>query len=282
MRIGIIGAAGAMGELLTYYFKGKGHVISIYDLDRERLRTVSKRAKVSCALKLRQLVSQSEVLVVSVPIEETIGVVEGILDCGGDGKCIVEISSVKKRIVQELRKHVTGSTRIVSLHPLFGPGARCPKGQIIAVVPVKNRRAERQIAEELFPAADLFVVDADLHDRIVALTITGTFVLNMAWLMAAAEFSRKEVRRFSGPAAKLQSIIAESYLAQDLGLYASVCRNNNYAIDVARRLIKGIGSIVEDANDGESLKKLSSSSSSMMHSGKAYSDLYDLVGKLKS
>ncbi len=279
MKIGIVGAAGAMGEWLTHYFKAAGHSVSIYDLNRNRLKALSKKAKVSSTVKLTQLVSKSDVLIVSVPIEETIGVVKEILDCGGKGKCVVEISSVKKAIVQELRKFGSSSTRIVSLHPLFGPGARSADGQSIAVIPVENERDEKRIAAELFPSANLFVVDADLHDRIVSLTIGGTFFLNMAWLMAAAEFSQKEVRRFSGPAAKLQSIIAESYLAQDLELYASICRNNGYAVDAARQLAERINSLADGVSGGKSVKKLSSLP--RVGSRRAYSELYDLVGSLK-
>jgi prephenate dehydrogenase len=280
LRIGIVGAAGSMGELLTQYFKGKDHSISIYDLDRKRLKALSKREKVSITTKLTQLVSQSDVLVVSVPIEETLGVVREILDSGGKGKCVVEISSVKKGIVPELWKYASSSTRVVSLHLLFGPGARSADGQSIAVIPVKNSRTEKRIAAELFPTANIFVVDADLHDRIIALTITGTFFLNMAWLKAAKEFSWKDIRRHSGPPSKLQSIIAESYLAQDLELYASICRNNVYAIDAARQLAKGIDLIVEKVSGGEKVKNLSPSYVSTVSSRRAYSQLYDLIGSM--
>jgi prephenate dehydrogenase len=279
LRIGIVGAAGAMGELLTRYFKREGHSISIYDSNRNRLKVLSKSAKVSSATNLTQLVSKSDVLVVSVPIEETIGIVEAILDSGGKGKCIVEVSSVKKRIVQKMQKYARGSTQIVSIHPLFGPGAGSPDGQRIALIPVGNRSEEERIAMELFPASNLVIIDADLHDRIVALTITGTFLMNMAWITEAAEFSLEDVKRISGPASKLQSLIAESYLAQDLELYRSIYRNNGYSSAAARQLAKGINAIAEEVNAGKRMKKLSSLGA--LSSRRAYAELYDLVWSLK-
>ncbi len=279
MKIGIIGAAGVMGRWFTNYFKSQGQEVTLYDLKLRDLRTFSRQANVKYTEDLRRLVRENEVLFVSVPIEDTISVVESILAEGVRGKCIVEIASCKKRIVDFLQR-CGEFAFMVSLHPFFGPGAKGIAGKTVALVPVSDREGEMRAALKLFPSATIFPVDAETHDRIVAATLAGTFVLNLAWLSMISKMPVRETRRLMGAAAKLQYLIATSYLAQDFKLYSSLAKNNDYFVQALGDIIRGLREAKGFLNGRSGMERLHLPAQMGMNPPEAYAKLYEIVEEL--
>jgi len=69
----------------------------------------------------------------------------------------------------------------LSIHPLFGFGARTLKGKRIALIPIKGSKKELNLVQRFFPEAIISVISAEEHDRVMALTLSLPHFLNMVF-----------------------------------------------------------------------------------------------------
>lgn len=160
-RILIIGAGG-MGRWFARYFSDRGFSISILDVDPEKARRVGRElgAKV-----VERPTGNEDIMLVAVFLSKAREVVESL---GWYRGLLIDISSVKGPVNRAMRK---GSFKPLSIHPLFGPGATTLKDKTIVVTPIKDGDEEARLAAELFPEAEIRVMDEDEHDRAVAYAI---------------------------------------------------------------------------------------------------------------
>ncbi|MCL4343590.1 MAG: prephenate dehydrogenase/arogenate dehydrogenase family protein [Thaumarchaeota archaeon] len=81
---------------------------------------------------------------------------------------VIDMSSIKQKVNAEMVDLVANS---VSVHPLFGPGARRLEGKTVLLVPVKDREIEAKISSSIFPGAKIVEIAEVAHDDLVTHTI---------------------------------------------------------------------------------------------------------------
>ena len=86
-----------------------------------------------------EAVTGCDVTILAVPIDRTLEVAEEIAEALKPGSIIVEITSVKGKILSPLRKLVGGRVALLSIHPLFGPALETTEGMKIALIAEKKR-----------------------------------------------------------------------------------------------------------------------------------------------
>lgn len=228
MKVAVIGGAGRMGRWLVRYFVSQGHGVVVSDVRLDEARAVAEEAGVEVAGSNVEAVKDADLVVVSVPIGATPAVVREIAPHSRKGTVIAEISSLKARAAEALAELAGLGVRPLSLHPLFGPGVRRLKGMKVAVVPILDSKAETKLAEELFPEAEIVVAAAEEHDRAMALTLSLPYFVNMAFASVIGGEDLAVLKKLEGTTFKLQLTLAESIMAEDPALHASLQMNNEY------------------------------------------------------
>ncbi|MGQ9469021.1 MAG: prephenate dehydrogenase/arogenate dehydrogenase family protein [Nitrososphaerales archaeon] len=236
MRVAIIGGAGRMGRWFARYFKSKDHDIILSDIE-EKARIIAEKEGFLFAKSNLDAVKDADLIMVSVSIESTPNVIKEIEQNLIKGAIVTEISSIKSHVMKALTDLTKKDVIALSIHPLFGSGARTLKGKKIAVIPVKDSKKEANLVQKLFPEAIIDMISADEHDRIMALTLSLPHFLNMVFASTLSKEDIKNLRRFSGPSFNLQLILAESVLTEKPDIYASIQIMNKHTYPCLEKLL---------------------------------------------
>ena len=182
MNITIIGGAGRMGHWLVRYFSSRGHKVIISDIKKTEAKTVAMEEGVEFAENNIEAVKTGDLIIVSTPIQVIPKVIQKIVPYLKKGAIIAEISSLKTHLITVLTQIARSNVKPLSIHPLFGPGTRQITRRKIAVIPILDEEAEKKIAKELFPEAEIIVIDAEKHDKAMALTLSLPHFMNIVFL----------------------------------------------------------------------------------------------------
>ena len=118
-QITIIGGRGRMGKFFTEQLSAAGHNVSVLGhQDWE---------------KAEQLLSQAELVLVSVPIEQTVDVIKRTAKYLTPTIALADITSIKTQPVQAMLEHHSGP--VMGLHPMFGPSIKSFSEQKVVVCP---------------------------------------------------------------------------------------------------------------------------------------------------
>jgi len=228
LKIAVIGGYGRMGRWFTRYFASHGHKVVISGVRLQKAKAFAEEAGVNFAKNNVEAVKDVDLVMVSVPIPTTPRVIDEIVTHVKKGAVISEISSLKSGVVKALVEAAKLKVRPLSLHPLFGPGAQKLRGRKIAVVPILNAEAEKTMAKELFPEAETVVVDAEEHDRVMALVLSLPHFMNVVFASVIGEENLETLKRLEGTTFTLQLTLAESVMTEDPSLQATIQMDNKY------------------------------------------------------
>ena len=205
--VAIVGA-GQVGTMLGMALRRRGTARSVGVHDRDRsVAAESVRRGAADAILAEDAVFDADTVVLAVPVPE---IVEWIDRFGGrlrDGATLTDTGSAKVAVVEAMRRRVPQSVHAIGGHPLAGierggPAAADPRrlqGATFVLTPVREdpTALERGRALATAVGATPFVMDPEVHDRIVARTSHLPHVLAYALAMAVAsdEEHRSETRR---------------------------------------------------------------------------------------
>jgi prephenate dehydrogenase len=171
VRLAIVGT-GLIGTSVALAAARRGDDVVGWDPDPE----VLARAAVAPAASLEEAVAGAELVVVAAPIAQLPGAVAAALAASGDAT-VTDVGSTKASVVRA----ADGSPRFVGGHPIAGSETRGPEnaspglfeGATWFLTPVAQTDAARHRLVHGFVSdlgATPVAIDADAHDRLVAMT----------------------------------------------------------------------------------------------------------------
>lgn len=171
MRVAIVGT-GLIGSSVALAAARRGDDVVGWDPDP----SVLERSPVSPAGSLEEAVAAAELVVVAAPIAQLPGAVSAVLAASGDAT-VTDVGSTKASVVRA----ADGSPRFVGGHPIAGSETRGPEnasaglfeGATWFLTPVAQTEAARHRLVHGFVSdlgATPVAIDADAHDRLVAMT----------------------------------------------------------------------------------------------------------------
>jgi prephenate dehydrogenase len=213
MQVGIIGGTGKMGRFFADVFSSAG-----WDV------IVSGR---NTPLTNCDVAGQADVVMVSVPIRDTVRVIAEIAPRLSERQILCDLTSLKAEPVRAL---LASPARVIGLHPMFGPGAESLRGQTIIVTPARCGPEDLALLLDVFErqGAVITVTTPEEHDRMMAV-IQG--LTHFSTLAAAETIRKKEVDveqslSFTSPIYRIQMGLIGRLLSQDPDLYADMLRMN--------------------------------------------------------
>lgn len=251
MRVAIIGGAGKMGRLFARYFIQRGDEVTISDADKENARRFAEETGIRMARNNMEAAESANLILVCTPIEAVSTVIDEMLK-GLSGLAILsEISSVKSPVMPVMRRAARMGMRVLSVHPLFGPGVKDLSGERIAVVPIEDVTSEIDLAKRIFPDMRIVHVDFERHDYVMALTLSLTHFINMVFASVLAEENLRELKSLGGTTFRMQLMLTESVMIEDPGLSASIQISNPYTIRQLQKFLSKAGELMRYIKMGE-------------------------------
>ena len=219
MKAGIIGGTGKMGRLFTPVFERAGYEV-----------LVSGR---STLLTNADLAEQCDLVIVSVPIHDTVRVIDEISPLLRKDQILCDFTSLKTEPVAAMLK---SKARVIGLHPLFGPTVQSLRHQTIIVCPV---RAEETIVQSLLSlfyseGARCTLTTPEQHDRMMAVVqgLTHFVTLCMADSVRRLGIDIETTRAFTSPVYQIELSLVGRLLSQDPSLYADILQQNPFVPEV--------------------------------------------------
>ncbi|WAI01934.1 prephenate dehydrogenase/arogenate dehydrogenase family protein [Methanogenium organophilum] len=211
--VGIIGGRGAMGQFFRDIFEKEGYRV-----------IVSGR---TTPLSARDCAQQARIVVVSVPIRDTVAVINDIAPFLSGGQILCDLTSIKQGAMEAM---LATPAQVLGLHPMFGPGVSSLEGQTVIAVPARCMPAAGDEIMGLLSrqGARVTVATAAEHDRMMAV-IQGLMhfsTLVVAETMRNVGAAPAELLRYQSPIYQIETAIIGRILGQDADLYGPILQDN--------------------------------------------------------
>ena len=213
MKVGIIGGTGKMGRLFGGVFERAGHEVSV----------CGRTTAVSCT----DLAVTSDLVMVSVPIRDTMEVIRGIAPVLTPDQVLCDLTSLKAGPVAAM---LESAASVIGFHPMFGPGVPSLNGQIIVVTPARCSTETLHALCSIFEkeGASITISTPEEHDRVMALVqgLTHAVSLMVAETMRRVAVTPEETSPFMSPVFQIEMGLVGRLLSQDPDLYGDMLRLN--------------------------------------------------------
>jgi len=266
VRISIIGGCGAMGRWIINYLKGKGDFeIIIADPDEIEGTRLVKTFGIKYEYDNKEAVRDSDIVIVSVPVEVTPNVIAEVAPHMKEGSLLIDIASIKTEAGSSMLKHAPSSVELLSIHPMFGPRVKDVKGQVIAIIPVRPGKWFEKVKAFLEKEdADVVVTTCEEHDKIMSIVqgLTHFTSIVFAGVIREMNIDLKQSRRFSTPIYNAFLPIVYRVVCQNPELYAQLQVRNPHVLEVQEKFISQAVKLNEETrnkNVKEMVKQIVSS-----------------------
>jgi len=203
-----------MGAWFAKFLEANGYHVVISEKKRKPVTHKPRKNRFRMAAHEDQTTSASDVILFATPTRVTRTLLGKFAARLPRTTLLVEISSIKEPIRPTIRTLSRKGAQILSIHPMFGPGAKNlqRKTVIIAHRPRHSANADKFISTLKSAGAEVVFCDLDRHDRIVAATLALPHLLNCVLVetLRRSGFSVEELRRLGGTSFRLQFLIAEA------------------------------------------------------------------------
>ncbi|MGB8219727.1 MAG: prephenate dehydrogenase/arogenate dehydrogenase family protein [Methanoregula sp.] len=238
MKAGIIGGTGKMGQLFCPVFERAGY---------ETL--VSGR---STALTNEQLAESCDIVIVSVPIRDTVRVIGEIAPVMRDDQLLCDFTSLK---VAPVAAMLRSKAQVIGLHPMFGPTVSSIAGQTIVVCPARTTDAALDYLAGIFTreGAVCTLATPEEHDRMMAVVqgLTHFVTICMADTLRRLGTDIGATEAYMSPVYQIELGLVGRLLSQDPALYADILEQNPFVPEVIAACRSAAGDLAEIVTSGD-------------------------------
>ena len=230
--VAVIGGSGRMGRWFSNFLSESGYEVIISDKNEPAARNLAKKKGFRFVKNPIRAAQLSEIVILATPTLATNSVLRTLTSHTTRTTLIVEISSVKQPVKKTIRSLTRRGVQIMSLHPMFGPGAESLRGKsiIVAEEPRNCIPAKRLLSVLGKKGATIIRSGLDDHDQLVAATLALPHLMNFAFIETIRKIGLplEKVCEFGGTTFKLQLLIAEALYHESPNNEASILTDNKH------------------------------------------------------
>ena len=252
-----------MGRWFADFLSKDGYKIIISDKNERVGRDLAKKKRFTFVKNATEAARLSEIVILATPTLATKTLLRNLTSHTSGTTLLVEISSIKQPVKKTIRSLTRGGAKIISIHPMFGPGANnlTDKSVIVAQEPRNCTAAKRLLSVLAKNGVRIIRSSLDDHDRLVATTLALPHLMNFAFIEAIRKtgIPLKKIREMGGTTFKLQLLIAEALYHESLSNEVSILADNTHntrAFAGFARQMNEVGRIAERNAKSELLRRL--------------------------
>ncbi len=246
ITVGVIGGTRGMGRWFARLLHREG--FKVYICGRKTKRTAA------------DLVTTCNVIVVSVPIAATAGVISEVGPRMGVGSLLMDLTSLKKEPVELMLS--CSSADVVGCHPLFGPSLKNIRGQNVVLCPARGRKWLLWL-QNLFVRKGLNVLKRtpEEHDKMMSIVQAFNHLntIEFALGLAATGIPLAEISVFSTPVFQSKVATVKKLFTENPGLYTDIIIRNTSKEKILNRCEKAaadIHRVIKCGDSAEMQKKM--------------------------
>ncbi|MFQ6119389.1 MAG: prephenate dehydrogenase/arogenate dehydrogenase family protein [Methanosarcinales archaeon] len=229
MKILIIGGTGELGQWFARFFLNQGYEVTVSG--KSGRVEIAKKLGVEFADDVKQSAKNSDIVMISVPINVTEKVIKDVAPNMQSGSLLMDVTSVKVGPMNAMKQFALEGVEILGTHPMFGPSIPNLKGQTIILCPDKDYKKGYwlPIIKNIFESngAHIEILDAEKHDKMMAVIqgLTHFAYITIGSTFTELNFDVAESRKFMSPIYEIMVDIVGRILAQNPYLYAMIQMN---------------------------------------------------------
>lgn len=224
-EICIVGGAGKMGQWFARFFRSQGRQVVVHD----PAGGDDEGAAVEFAA-----VETAAVVVLATPLALAPSVLREVVAAKPRG-LVVDISSLKSHLLDDLRQGVAAGIRVASLHPLFGPGAETLAGRVMAICDCGDPGAADEAAA-LFrdTALTLTRIPVERHDHYMQFVLGLSHLVSLlfAATLVRSGYGYDELAEMASTTFHKQVRTATQVVHENPRLYHEIQRLNRHSPDL--------------------------------------------------
>ncbi|MFB3766371.1 MAG: prephenate dehydrogenase/arogenate dehydrogenase family protein [Methanotrichaceae archaeon] len=258
-KILILGGTGDTGSWFARYFREKGFDVAVWGPSGKT--DVAARLGVRFAHDMMKEVEESDIVLLSVPIEKTAEIAGQVAPKMHPGSLLMDVASLKSEAVEAMKRYAPKGVEVLGSHPMFGPTMPALKGQTIIFTPAPRKSKKwLPVMRDLFESdgARIELLTPDEHDEIMAVVqaLTHFAYISIGAALKALDFDVEKSRKFMSPVYEIMIDFVGRILDQNPELYAAI-QNNPKAIRVRQTFVSECMRLCEiaDAKNQEAFKK---------------------------
>lgn len=274
----VVGGYGGMGKLFASLLASEGFDVVVSGPTESKGGRVSEELGAEYTPDNVSAVSGADVVVVSVPIDKTLQVIEQVGPHLAKGALIMDVTSIKKEPCDAMVKHCGKGVEILGTHPIFGPRVGKIDGQVFVLTPVREGKWTKKIRAILAKhKVKIHESTPVAHDRVMAVVqgLTHFTYISLGKTLKELDFDIKESRNYSSPIYELMLDIVGRIIGQDPKLYAEIQMRNREIPAVHKAFLKTARSLSEiiEKQDEQSFIKV------MAEAAKHFDDVDRAMGR---
>lgn len=244
----IVGGAGGMGSWFRGFLELAGHTVELIDPALAGLPASPGRFA-----RLEEVpdLDRYAAIWVAVPLARTPEVVERLVERTPKG-VVIELASIKDPLGEVLARSRRSGTRVIALHPMFGPGKSLYEPLTFVLASHGDAEEERRQLDRLLhhPYTRLVTVPFPHHDRLMGWLLGLAHLTNILFgsALTRSGIDPAELHACASTTFTRQSATALSVLAEDPSLYLDIQHLNPHRHEVyaaMREALEQLESLVE-------------------------------------
>ena len=255
MKIGIIGGSDGLGKTLVYYFRDEFDV-TITARDHQKGRKVADELNVSYVESNTQLAEMSDMLIISVPINNTPSVIREVAPFMRKGSVMIDVTSIKEEPLKAMEEYLPPNVEYIPTHPIFGPRTTEVDNQIIALTPTKKGKWYPKVYNYL-AGKNMRIIEttAKHHDYMMSIVqvLTHFSFISTASAMEKLKVDINETEDYESPIYNLMIDMIARIVSQNPYLTYYIQTMNNNGPKIRKAFSDAVDELREaiDENDDE-------------------------------
>jgi prephenate dehydrogenase len=231
-----------MGAWFADFLMKNGYRVAISDKNSRAARALARRKGFTFIESQEAAMRSAQIIVLATPTQVTKSILEQTPLSSSSEILVVEMSSVKATLIGVLQELHKRGIDVLSIHPMFGPGIRRLKGNVIltASVPAENALARKLLSDFRRHGASVIRSDYDEHEKLLSALLTLPHFLNIAMVntLRHAGLSVNRLREVAGTTFRLQLLVAEAIFQEDLSNEASILIDSKRSLEILERFTR--------------------------------------------
>jgi prephenate dehydrogenase len=244
----VIGGYGGMGRIFASLFKGEGFDVVISGPTESKGRKSEEELSVAYVRDNASAVADADVVVVSVPIDQTVPVIKEVAPHLKKGSLIMDDTSIKREPCEAMKKFCGKDVEILGTHPIFGPRAGKIDGQVFVLTPVREGPWSKKVRDILIKhKVKIHESTPEKHDEVMAVVqgLTHFAYISLGKTLKDLDFDIKDSRNYSSPIYEMMLDIIGRIIGQDPRLYAEIQMRNSKILEVHKAFLKTTKELAE-------------------------------------
>jgi len=233
----VIGGNGKMGQWFSRFLSNQGFNVDISDINAANATEI---------IDYKTSKLHYEYIIVAAPIAASVEILQDLALLKPKG-IVLDVGSIKSPLKLPLMQLADSGTKVVSIHPMFGPGIKLLSNKHVIFINLGDSESVKKV-KELFKPTMVEQIDMQLedHDRLIAYILGLSHVINIAFMSVLAESGEaaETLARLSSTTFDAQLSISQNVVEENPHLYFEIQKLNNYSKSTLNALSDAVQRII--------------------------------------